>query len=189
MRLFTEKLRPGMVFYDIGAQAGYFTLLASSLVGPAGRVIAFEPAPRNIHYLRQHVDMHGLGNVDIEEAAVAGESGVRYFDTGPSFVAGRLCETGSIPVRTLGLDEEIQAGRLPVPQFLKIDVEGAELEVLCGAEWLLAHHAPQIALDIHSFLGPSFAHLEGGCRQLLVRHGYRLERLGSHDVYAWRPNP
>ncbi len=186
MDLLVKRLQPGSVFFDIGAQAGYFTVLASSLAGPAGHVVAFEPAPRNIDFLKQHVRLHNLGNVAILEAAVAGQSGVSYFDPGPSFVAGRLSEAGSIPVRTLGLDEEIQAGRLPVPHFLKIDVEGAELELLRGSEWLLARHGPQIALDIHSFLGPRFDHLDSGCRDLLASHGYRVKRLGAYDVYAWR---
>jgi predicted RNA methylase len=58
-----EALGPGMVFYDLGANAGFYTLLAARAVLPGGEVIAFEPLPENISYLRRHVERNGFRNV------------------------------------------------------------------------------------------------------------------------------
>lgn len=183
--LIKRAIAPGMVFFDIGAMAGYFTLLAAPLVGPHGRVYAFEPLPRNLTYLRRHVAMHALDNVTIVEAAVSNSQGVAAFDLGAHPVSGRLAAGGSLQVRTVGLDEEIAVGRLPVPHAIKIDVEGAELQLLQGAAKTLQSARPQLFLDLHGFLGPSFAHLDQDCQSLLVRLGYRFRRLGEHDIYAW----
>ncbi len=184
-RLLQRTLEPGMVFFDIGAMAGYFTLLAARLVGPQGRVYAFEPLPRNLAYLRRHVAMHGFDNVTMVEAAVSDSSGVATFEPGAHASAGRLAQRGSLQVRTIALDEEIAAGRLPVPHAIKIDVEGAELDVLQGAGRTLRIARPRLFLDIHDFLGPSFVHLDKDCKNLLHSFGYQFRRLGKHDVYAW----
>lgn len=184
-RLIEHTIEPGMVFFDIGAMAGYFTLLAALVVGPAGRVYSFDPLPRNLTYLRRHVGMHELNNVTIVEAAVSDSQGVGSFDPGAHPVSGRLAEGGSLQVRTVGLDQEIAAGRLPAPHAIKIDVEGAELRLLEGAARTLRTARPKLFLDLHGFLGPSFSHLDQDCKDLLLRFGYRFRQLGKHDIYAW----
>ena len=184
-RLLERSIEPGTVFFDIGAMAGYFTLLAARLVGPQGRVYAFEPLPHNLAYLRRHARMHRLDNVTIVEAAVSDSQGVAGFEPGAHASGGRLAESGPLHVRTIGLDEEIAAGRLPVPHAIKIDVEGAEMQLLKGAARTLQTTRPRLFLDLHGFLGPSFAHLDKDCKDLLLRFGYRFRQLGKHDVYAW----
>jgi len=69
-RLFSETIREGSVVYDIGAHVGFYTLLASVLVGPKGKVVAFEPLPRNIYYLKKHLRLNQCKNVILVEAAV-----------------------------------------------------------------------------------------------------------------------
>uniref|UniRef100_A0ACD5GZU7 FkbM family methyltransferase n=1 Tax=Desertifilum tharense IPPAS B-1220 TaxID=1781255 RepID=A0ACD5GZU7_9CYAN len=81
--LFIQALNPGMTVFDIGAQAGFYTLLASHLVGKQGRVFAFEPLPRNLAYLHQHLAINHLENVTVIEAAVAETSGVAFLRKPP----------------------------------------------------------------------------------------------------------
>jgi FkbM family methyltransferase len=149
-------------------------------------VYAFEPAPRNLSYLQQLVDLHQLRNVALVGAAVSDSSGYAAFDGGTNPVSGRLAETGSMRVRCIQLDEEVQSGRLPPPDFLKIDVEGAELKLLNGARSTLARYKPEIVLDTHTFLGGEFAPLHQQCSAFLRDLGYNLQSIGSSDPHTSR---
>jgi FkbM family methyltransferase len=153
MRQLGEVMRPGSAVFDIGAQAGYHTLHASRLVGAAGHVYAFEPVPRNIGYLRCHLSINQIGNVQLLEAAVGDHDGSAHFTEGAGFMAGHLTPSGELSVPLLSLDRCLEQGRLPAPDVLKIDVEGSELEVLLGASRLLAKHGPAVLIDTHDFLG------------------------------------
>lgn len=175
--LVCRLLRDGQVAFDIGANVGFFSLLASRLVGPGGSVYAFEPLPANLLALRRHVDLNDCKNVRIVDAAVSSRSGTERFMEAASPAMGGLSDGGCLEVRTLALDEGIETRRLPEPDFLKIDVEGAELRVLEGARALLARKHPSIVLSAHGW------RLFEECRDLLRDSGYRCEvaRDGSAD--------
>src|SRR5262245_8579614 len=81
-RLFAKSVSPGDVVFDVGAHVGFYTLLASVLVGKRGRVIAFEPVPANLEYLRHHIRLNRIDNVEIIEAAVSDTDGVSAFKIG-----------------------------------------------------------------------------------------------------------
>lgn len=147
--LFEAMIKEGTVVFDIGAQAGFYTLLAAILVGPRGRVYAFEPVPRNLFYLKEHLRLNNLSNVTVIEAAVADGCGSAALEAGPNPSEGRLASRGQLRVRTVSLDELIARQELPEPDYLKIDVEGAELLVLKGAEATIAKHHPTILLSTH----------------------------------------
>jgi len=189
--LLKERVTSGSVVFDIGAQAGYHTLLAARLVEPGGRVYAFEPIPRNIDYLRKHIAMHALNNVEVIDAAVADFNGTALFDHGLSCMAGHLSKYGALRVRCLRLDQEVFSGQLPMPDFLKIDVEGAELKVLYGAQTILSQCHPEIFLDTHEFLGGECSSIHSQCCDFLTELGYRVELIGPSDtryareVHAW----
>jgi len=189
--LLKERVTSGSVVFDIGAQAGYHTLLAAGLVGPRGCVYAFEPQPRNIAYLQKHIAMHALTNVVVIDAAVADYEGTASFDCGSSCMAGHLSDDGSLSVKCLQLDQEVLSGRLPVPDFLKIDVEGAELKVLHGALRTICNRHPEIFLDTHEFLGGEFSSIHSQCCSYLAGLGYSVELIGpsnaeyAREVHAW----
>ncbi|MCL6545620.1 MAG: FkbM family methyltransferase [Bryobacteraceae bacterium] len=84
-----EFVRPGMVCWDVGAHVGFYTLLFAELVGPGGRVFAFEPFPRNVDLLRRHVEMNGYGNVRIFPCALGAVDGEVGFDPAPDASMGR----------------------------------------------------------------------------------------------------
>jgi FkbM family methyltransferase len=179
--LMKRHLRPGSICFDIGAQAGYHTLYASTMVGPKGRVFAFEPAPRNIANIKKHVAINHLVNVTLVEAAVSDFDGVSHFDCSGSAVAGHLSENGTLAVRTISLDHEINCSALPEPDYIKIDAEGAELRILEGARGLLTRRHPTLSVETHQWL-PGFPTIRQDCIQFLYELGYTLSEPDPLDV-------
>lgn len=173
--LFKSLITPGSVVLDIGAHVGYYTLLASTLTGPQGHVLAFEPNPRNCGFLRRHVAMNQRSNVAIEEAAVSDVDGTARFGFGTGSGTGHLAADGAVAVRTVRVDDVCGARGL-VPTAFKIDVEGAELAVLHGAEATIAAHRPIIFLSTHG----KTVHRE--CMSWLDSRGYGLEPILGTDV-------
>ena len=141
-------LRPGDVFYDVGANIGVFSCLAASAVD--SDVVAFEPEPKNAVRLREnaalndaHVAVHGVALSDTNEAR---ELGITHFNgahqTGPaghSFVEDGDAVDATITVESVVGDEYVAEQGLPIPNVVKIDVEGAEGAVLSGLESTLSH--------------------------------------------------
>ena len=182
--ILAERLRPGMVFYDLGANIGLFTLLAARLVGADGKVFSFEPDGETASRLCRNVTRNGFTNVTIVEAGVWSSSGkMRFAVADPSspdrgvgkFVTGEKGES-AIPTRCLALDDFIKDS--PPPDAIKCDVEGAEVEVLRGAEQLLRTRHPWIICEMHSEAS------DRDTRELLRRHGYDLGALDVNHVLA-----
>jgi FkbM family methyltransferase len=148
-KAFEDEITPGAVVYDVGANVGYYSLLAAVLSGVEGKVYAFEPLPRNIDYLRKHAAINHFINIEIIQAAVSDHSGEAFFDLGASTAMGHLAAAGEIKVKMTSLDELLASGQILPPDFIKIDVEGAEYEVLKGAKELLIKHRPVLFLDTH----------------------------------------
>lgn len=169
-RRLASLLSPGHVFYDVGAHMGYYTLLGAELVGPRGRVVAFEPNPENLDYLRRHVAINAYDNVEVRGEAVAGDVGELRFDASGDSFTGRLAAGGSLAVTVTTLDRAHAEGA-PLPAVVKIDVEGAELDVLHGAEAVIAAAHPVLLVATHS------AELHRDCAQFLQARGYRIEPL------------
>ena len=110
----------------------------------------FEPAPQNLFYLKEHLRLNHVDNVTVMEAAVSDKSGVVSFDEGSNSSAGHIVTTdGKLQVKTVALDELISTGEIPIPDYLKIDIEGAEALALSGAKSMLAKSHPTIFLATH----------------------------------------
>ncbi|MFG0274617.1 MAG: FkbM family methyltransferase [Phycisphaerales bacterium] len=168
---FERSLSPGDVLFDIGANVGFYTVLGSSIVGPEGAVYAFEPMPRNLEFLRTHVSLNNLGNVQVIEAAVSDSAGTATFDDTQHPSMGSLSESGALTVRTVRIDDLVASGELPPPTVMKIDVEGAEQLVLAGAAETLKAHKPAIFLATHG------ADIHASCIATLRALGYELRAL------------
>lgn len=148
---FEQAIPEGAVVYDIGANVGYFSLLAGALSGPTGHVYAFEPLPRNVAFLRRHVTLNRMeARITVLEAAVSKQAGEAAFDLGASTAMGHLADSGEIVVRVVCLDDLLESGELRPPDYMKVDVEGAEYAVLQGARKLLEIYRPVLFLDTHS---------------------------------------
>lgn len=172
---FEREIFTGAVVYDIGANVGYFSLLAAVLAGQEGKIIAFEPLPRNLTFLRRHVALNALeGLVQILPVAVSDQSGEAAFDPGASTAMGHLAESGEITVRMVALDEI--AAELPPPDFMKVDVEGAEYAALKGARRILEKHRPVLFLDTHQ------REAHEPTLSLLQELGYKFEILDGKPL-------
>jgi FkbM family methyltransferase len=174
--LFERTITPGSVVFDLGGHVGFYTLLASELVGPTGKVYVFEPVPRNIYFLKEHLRLNRADNVTVLEAAVAHKSGVMSFDEGPDSSMGHLASDGKLQVKTVALDELITMGEIPVPDYMKLDIEGAELLALLGSKSMLEESHPTIFLATHG----SSVHQK--CCYLLQSLGYRLHPIDGMDL-------
>ena len=138
-------LRPGMTALDVGAHHGYYTLLASMLVGNRGRVIAFEPSPRERIRLEGHIRLNRCENVRIEEVALGAFPGKAelFLVEGTEDYCNSLrppavnAKTRRVRVNVTTIDDFLSSTGLEDVQFIKLDVEGAELDVLKGASNLL----------------------------------------------------
>jgi len=181
-----QCLRPGMIFYDIGANIGFFSLLAARIVGEDGRVIAFEPDPEIAARLREHVTRNGFRAISVEEKAVWSESSMVFFArtdprTSPDRGLGHIvanCTSDTIQVSAVTMDEYVET--VPAPDFVKCDVEGAEVEVFRGAQRLLTEKRPGVLCEMHG---------DGDQRQLLemfARFGYTCKSLDEHHFLALR---
>ncbi len=173
--LLRRFLGPGMTFVDAGANKGDFTLLAARLVGPKGRVVAIEPEPRNRHWLERSIALNGYGNVEVVHAALSDEHGettlhlseLSGHHTLLSDRPGR--DAGALRVETSRLDSLL--GSHPI-DFLKLDVEGAELLALAGATRILAREEPLVVLvEIHPELGVD----PGEVESLLAGYGFGFD--------------
>jgi FkbM family methyltransferase len=164
--LIGRTLRPGDAFFDLGANIGYFSLLASRRVGPTGRVVAVEPEPGNLRFLRRHVELNAAANVVVVGVAVGRADGVAGWTHGTGTGTGRLNHGGRFLVPVMSLETLIRHAGV-VPTCLKIDIEGAEAELLAGARDPLARHRPALFLSIHG------DDVRRSCLEVLAAVGYR----------------
>jgi FkbM family methyltransferase len=149
-------LKSGMTFVDVGANKGDFSLMASQLVGDGGTVLAFEPEPENHECLRKSIELNGYNNIRLFRVALAERNGTATLHLGVksgyhTLVAGELPhEQGAIAVETRTLDSILDELGIASLDMMKIDVEGAELQVLEGASRALRKSSSMaILLDIH----------------------------------------
>ena len=133
-----RKLRPGSVVIDAGAHVGYLSIVMAKLVGDDGHIFAIEPALENVEHLSRNVRANNLGNVDILPIALADHPGIATFninESSDSFSFFEHPNTATVSTRwvpVMSIDSIFSEASLPRLDLIKIDVEGAELEVLTG---------------------------------------------------------
>ncbi len=176
-------IKPRDVVFDVGAHVGYFTILMSDRVGPHGQVVSFEPRDINLEFLRQHVRINQCSNVQVMDACVGDRAGATRLETRVGTGRGHVSPEGNVDVRMVVLDELIQSGSLPVPHFMKIDVEGCEMMVLEGARRLIETHRPRMILATHT---PA---LEQACNDFLTARGYDVQELQVLGDTEWTAIP
>ena len=186
-RAFTRIVKPGYKVFDIGANVGYYTILASRLVGAEGLVASFEPVPRNLAFLERHIELNKCANVRVFPYACSDRNGTVDFGLGTGPATGGLHGRGheTLVVDSVSLDELSDREGL-APDVLKIDVEGAEELVLIGASGMIQKALPAIFLSTHS------PELRGACLERLEALGYRVKSLlecnDPHEFVAVHPD-
>lgn len=180
--LIRRRLRPGDCMVDVGSYIGWFTLLGARLVGPAGRVIAFEANPATYARLQRNLSLNGLTQVEPHNRAVGDQPGrVRIGSRTPGNAGGDFVDFSQSDaadgVEVVLLDDVLRDQSVRV---LKIDIEGAEAKALRGARELLARaDAPDLVLE----LTPAYIRAAGDdpaeLVELLRSSGYRLLEIGQ----------
>lgn len=159
--------------FDLGAHAGLYSLIFAR---QARRVCAFEPLPRNISWLTRTFAWNRASNVMILPWAVSATTGMQGFEEGAHSSMGKLEERGTVPVFAVSLADFIAHYGLR-PGVMKIDVEGAEGDVLRGGFDFLRERKPALLLSVH---GPD---RRRECLTLLRELGYgKIEPLDSRSL-------
>jgi FkbM family methyltransferase len=149
-----QHLRAGMMVLDVGAHVGLHTLRFMSRVGHAGRVIAVEPSPANARLLRQHLDWNDCHNVTVFEAAVGETEGEIEFAFRPDpvdpggFANSIAYDIGGQTTKVRMTTIDAICTGIP-PDLIKIDVEGAELLAVRGAQATLSRASPVLIVAFH----------------------------------------
>jgi FkbM family methyltransferase len=184
LRAVTSSVRPGMAVIDIGAHIGYYTLLFAKCVGLSGRVASFEPTPPNFEVLQKNVQLNNLQNVQTfpeavfsrnQEITINVPSGL--INSGGASI-NRMDGATQVRARAITLDSFCASAGF-CPDFLKLDVEGAEHDVLMGGRETIAHFRPRMLVELHHFDGNLAAH---PVPDLLTEWGYEIEWLDRWDM-------
>lgn len=174
--LLREAAAPGMTVVDVGAFVGYFTLLAAREIGPSGRVIAFEPDPRDFPWLERNVALNGVGDrvTALLSAAVDRPGTTRFFlvqgDQSQSSVYRGAEDDLAIDVACTTVDQQLGG---EAAHLIKVDVEGSELRTLLGMKRTLEAAGDDVTMFIE--WNPGALALAGESPDALPR---RLEELG-----------
>mgnify|MGYP000889151875 FL=1 len=182
-------VRPGMVVFDVGANVGFLTLIAARLVGPSGRVVAFEPWPAASRILSTNLRANGMAWVSVVPLALFDQDGPMAFVGQEATTLGRLATTLPPSSSSDNASQQVDAARLDTwiahegavpnvnlrpPDLVKIDVEGAEAAVLRGARQTIRSHQPTLLIELHG------TNLEVSSE--LASLGYQSFVLGQGEV-------
>jgi FkbM family methyltransferase len=190
-----RELKPGEVFFDIGANAGFFSLLARKQVGEKGYVLAFEPLAENVEAIKPQLVLNRVLNCTVVEAAISDFVGEVSLwegpDTSTAHIGTREYEKRAFKsVKSITLDEFVRTSR--PPNFIKLDIEGAEIRALRGAYTLLSGpNPPRFLIELH---GETVGQQVGEILEKAGYHLYTLERKRirsdcmPHHVLAFPSN-
>jgi FkbM family methyltransferase len=185
-RVITHLLGPGQTMIDAGANIGYFAIVGARSVGPAGRVVAFEPASTVRECLLFNLALNHLSNVIVRDEALSASSGTAEFFTGPPNDTGlaslrALPTSGRTTVKQIRFDDLWPSFR-PVA-IVKMDVEGAEAAALSGMSHCLRHDRPDLIVEVTDHYLRAF----GSSADALVTHlhdlDYQMYRIDHHGLF------
>ena len=182
-----STLASGHVMYDIGAASGFYAVIAARAVGSTGQVVAFEPMPESAARLRHNIALNEFTNVHVLELALGESVGTAKLVAGieedQAGLKGSLASNESstpVEVEVTTIDRLVDEGALPPPDIIKMDIEGAEIEVLGGAERTLSQRRPVLLIESHG----RWSELE----PLLKKHRYRYRMIEENGDPA-APEP
>lgn len=185
--LLFRLLRPGDTFIDVGAHLGYFSLLASKLVGAEGRVIAIEPDDANAERLEMHKETNGCANIEIFRTVLSEAPGPKTFYVNADNDGGHsLWDIGvhsfnkksaaNPQTRTIDgetLDSIVEKAGSPAVKLVKMDTEGAEPGIIRGAPSTLgAHGIPFVVSEVNEFGLHQMGDSQTVLRDLMKANGY-----------------
>jgi FkbM family methyltransferase len=193
----TERLRPGDVFVDVGANIGYFTLLASRVVGPTGSVVACEASPDAARQLRRNLQLNGFSNVRVVAVAVHRDERDLVLHAGSPGNSGTATTTTALPgstgrsilVRAQPLAKILKPEELSRLRVIKIDIEGGEFDALHGLLPVLPEVRTEfdVVMEVTPHLLEAAGHSPADVHDTMARHGFGAVRLlpNRYDVESY----
>lgn len=185
--LFCQLIKPGMTIIDAGANIGFYSLLASSYLGEKGKVFAFEPVPANYKKLESNIEQSQKKNIEVIKMGLWHKLDTLTFslsddmqDNQGSFTASETNSSGekfSCPVVTL--DQLVAEERIPQVDLIKMDIEGAELFALQGAQNTIEKYQPSFLMEINQEACDAFSYPSQAIDELLLPLGYKIFRVSS----------
>jgi len=155
-----DLLKPGQTFIDVGGNKGDFSLLAAKITGDKGRVLTFEPEPENCHWFEKSIKLNNYDSIQLFNLALSDSNGTAQLYLGEksgwhSLISAQgNTNNSTIEVEKRSLDSVLDKNNIHQVDMMKIDVEGAEMEVLTGAEQVLNDNPDLILLlDLHPHMG------------------------------------
>lgn len=217
--ILSQYLEPGSIFYDIGANVGFFSILGAKIVKSSGKVYAFEPEAKNAATLRRNAMQNNFDNVTVIEKAVSKTTGeeklwLREYcgshslasddsefalkatnkkdsssdntpqqaESVPSFLRIKECVT----VETVAIDDLLEQQEIEPPTLVKIDVEGAEINVLQGMSQTLKKYHPIIIYEVDDENQEGLLGKRKQVDDFLLAHGYEIKPLAeSYREISW----
>ena len=179
-------IKPGDICWDIGANIGFYTCLLASQVENAGAVVAFEPAARTCCYLHENVSLNQFENVTIVNKGLGDKADQQHLHYSEAALAEGTASLKYANGRTVServtldtIDNLIR--ELAIPDFIKIDVEGYQLEVLRGGEHCLKTHAPLLMAELKD-IGESNRDDFSEIEQYVTNLGYNIYEIGKYTL-------
>jgi FkbM family methyltransferase len=191
-KMLLNYLKPGMTFIDIGAHVGYFSLLSSALVGEKGQVHSFEPTPGTFNILKCNASEKS--NITVNNSAMYSKKGtIVVNDYGDKYAAYNSIYDARLPedisakltpaqyeIETISVDEYVGAHNI-IPDFIKIDAESSEYEILLGMECTIHDFHPLITLEVGDD-GVNNAPLSLSLVEFLVNRGYKAFEFRAGNI-------
>ena len=173
--IYFHSIFKDFVVFDLGANYGIHSMLYSKLVGDKGRVYAFEPLPSNVADLKSHIQMNGIKNIEVVQEAISNKKGKAEFKIASHKGQGALQGIGKdsddlLRVDTDTLDDFCQSHNV-YPDFIKVDIEGAEGFALEGFNEAVKRSYPFFAIDLHN------PRCDKAVGRFLSEHGYEVYRI------------
>ena len=200
-------LKPGQVAVDIGANIGFYSMLMATLVGPAGKICAFEPDTDNFRLLNKNLITNGFENVCTEKKAIAAKTGTGMLYVNPSHRGDHRIyphedQRETVPIQTVSLDDYFSDSRHV--DFIKMDIQGAEVEALMGMKNIVhrntgiqiitefspghiesAGYSPAQFFEVIDSYGLTPRIIDEGCRNLLPVKRAFIDGIVGEKMKYW----
>lgn len=178
-------LQAGSVFYDVGANVGFFSLIASRLVGKTGVVYAFEPEKENLQWIKHNIEINKLANINVMPIAVSDSVQKRTLIV-TDYSGGHTLLENEVPVKSIrnrilvesvSIDELVKARKILPPSMVKIDVEGGELDVLKGMKDVLRYSNPVVLYEVDGHSKKTLTEKQNKIEEFLREQYYTINHL------------
>ena len=185
LALLRKIIRPGDVFWDIGANVGYYSCLAARLVRASGRVVAFEPAPTTRKFLEDNIRLNAFGNISVLPYAIGEHDGVAAIHMIDPALGEGTASLNASDDKSFSVNVEVRRlddlySKLPPPMLVKIDVEGVFGQLWRGARGFFSEHAPIVMAELK---GEAFVSAAGNLGEEIAALGYSMFEIHKRSIW------